>query len=159
MKYRSTVFLRFAVWLFGIGVLALCVFVLPKFTGWFAQDAKRITGFDLFPLAAAWMYAPGLPFFLALYQAWKLLGYVDKNMAFSEKPAKALNSIKYCAAVMSVFYFAGMPFVYLSAQVEDAPGMVLIAAVFAASPLVIAAFASFLRHLLEEAVRLCVRKQ
>ena len=41
------------------------------------------------------MYVAAIPFFVALYQAFKLLSYIDKNQAFSELSVKALKKIKY----------------------------------------------------------------
>ena len=57
------------------------------------------------------MYVSVIPFFVALYQAFKLLSYIDKNQAFSELSVKALKNIKYCAITISILYVVIMPFV------------------------------------------------
>jgi hypothetical protein len=41
------------------------------------------------------LYAAAIPFYFALYQAFKLLSYIDGNKAFSELSVKALKNIKY----------------------------------------------------------------
>lgn len=154
MKRGSTIFLRGAVSLFGIAVLALCIFGLPRFAVWFTQDAAAMTstGNKLYYPILIWLYAPAVPFYTALYQTLKLLGYIDKKTAFSLLSVKALRKIQYCATAMSILYLLGMPFIYFSAQVEDAPGLVLMGAAFACSPFVIATFAAVLQRLLKEAI-------
>lgn len=62
------------------------------------------------------MYAAVIPFYFALYQAFKLLSYIDKNQAFSELSVKALKNIKYCAITISTLYLLGMPLYYLMAK-------------------------------------------
>lgn len=111
-----------------------------------------IYGNNLYYPILIWLYAPAIPFFTALYQTLKLLGYIDKKTAFSLLSVKALQKIQYCAIAMSILYLLGMPFVYFSAKVEDAPGLVLLGAAFVCSPLVIATFAAVLQKLLKEAV-------
>ncbi|MBP1933196.1 5'-3' exonuclease [Ammoniphilus resinae] len=37
------------------------------------------------------MYAAAIPFYFALYQAFRLLNYIDKNQAFLELSVKALK--------------------------------------------------------------------
>ena len=154
MKRGSTIFLRGAVSLFGVAVLALCIFGLPQFAVWFTQDAAAMTsvGNHLYYPILIWLYAPAIPFFTVLYQTFKLLGYIDRKTAFSYLYIKALQKIQHCDVAMGIQYLLGMPLVYFSAQVEDAPGLVLIGAAFACSPLVIATFAAVLRRLLKEAV-------
>ncbi|MDM5326781.1 helix-turn-helix domain-containing protein [Neobacillus sp. CF12] len=49
------------------------------------------------------MYVSAIPFYFALYQAFTLLSYIDKNKAFSEISVKALKKIKnYAAANLSI---------------------------------------------------------
>ncbi len=39
------------------------------------------------------MFVPAIPFFIALYQALKLLNYIDKNEAFSGLSIRALKTL------------------------------------------------------------------
>jgi len=48
------------------------------------------------------MYAAAIPFYTALYQAFKLLNYIDKNQAFSQISVKALMNIKRCAITIQI---------------------------------------------------------
>jgi hypothetical protein len=87
-----------------------------------------------------------------LVQAFKLLSYIDKNQAFSELSVKALKNIKICALTVSGLYLVILPFVFLVADLDDAPGLVIIGMVPVFASLVIAVFAAVLQRLLKEAI-------
>ncbi|GGD60420.1 DUF2975 domain-containing protein [Paenibacillus nasutitermitis] len=149
MKQGTTLFLKAAVILLGIPVLALCIFVVPEIANFAAELYSRsymkyYVFIDL--------YATVIPFYFALYQAFKLLSYIDKNKAFSELSVQALKKIKYCAITISVLYVAGMPLFYLIAERDDAPGIIVIGMVIIFASLVIAVFAAVLQKLLKEAI-------
>lgn len=144
MKQGSTLFLKIAVIFLGAAALALCVFVLPATIGEISMD-----GYDPILLG---MYVPAVPFFFALYQAMKLLNYIDKKKAFSELSVESLRSIKYCAAMIALIYAAGLPYIYRVADLDDAPGVVAIALVIIFASVIISAFAALLQKLLREAL-------
>lgn len=130
----------------GLAVLAFCLVVLPRLIGPF-----DVSGYDPILLG---MYVTAIPFFFALYQAHKLLTYIDKNIAFSRNSVMALKNIKYSALIISVFYIVGMPYVFKIADQDDAPGVVLIGLLFASAPLVIAVFAAVLQKLIQNGLDL-----
>src|SRR4051794_15791399 len=106
MKRGSTLFLRMAVFLIGIPVLAFCIFGLS----WLAKNPVNPDfAHILYPIVIG-MYGSVIPFFVALYQAFKLLSYIDKNQAFSELSVKALKNIKICAMTISGLYVVILPF-------------------------------------------------
>lgn len=143
---RETLFLKVVVFLLGLPIVALCLVGLP----WVAKDAAEAY-WMLKPILLG-MYLTAIPFFVALYQAFKLLSYIDKNIAFSELSVKALKNIKYCAITISTLYVAIMPFLYLMAEFDDAPGIILIGLVCIFAPAVIAVFAAVLEKLLKDAI-------
>ncbi|MFE4238249.1 DUF2975 domain-containing protein [Peribacillus butanolivorans] len=150
MKRGTTLFLKIAVILIGIPVLALCIFLVPviaKFAAELYPDMTYIKYLVLIDL-----YASAIPFYFALYQAFKLLSYIDKNKAFSELSVRALTKIKYCANTISILYVVGMPLFYLIAELDDAPGIILIGLVIIFASMVIAVFAAVLQRLLQEAI-------
>jgi hypothetical protein len=144
MKRRSTMFLRGAVALIGLVVLALCVFALPA--GIRSADAGMYR-----PLVIG-MYISAIPFFAGIYQTLKLLGYIDQNKAFSPASVMALKKIKYYAMAISAFYAAGLPYIYIVAEKDDAPGVMMLGLVLAGASFVIATFAAVLQKLLREAI-------
>ena len=150
MKRGTTLFLKMAVILIGIPILALCLFVVPKI-GDFAGGLYPEMAF-MKSLVLIDMYAAAIPFYFALYQAFKLLNYIDQNQAFSELSVKALKKINYCAITISILYVIGMPLYYLIQQKVDPPGIIGIGLVIIFSSMVIAVFASVLQRLLQEAI-------
>jgi len=150
MKRGTTLFLKVAVILIGIPVLALCIFVVPKI-GQFAGELYPEMAFIQY-LVLMDLYAAAIPFYFALYQAFRLLSYIDENNAFSDLSVEALKKIKYCAITLSGVYVVGMPLFYLIAERDDAPGIILIGMVVIFASMVIAVFAAVLQRLLKEAI-------
>jgi hypothetical protein len=144
MERGSTFFLKAAIVLLGLIVLALCIFALP--TG-ISSDQ---TGYYR-PILIG-MYLPAIPFFFALLQAMKFLGYIDKNKAFSQDSVSTLKKIKYSALIISGLYALGMPYIYMAADRDDAPGVVLIGLILTVAPFVIATAAAVFQRLVQHAV-------
>ncbi|WP_332631674.1 DUF2975 domain-containing protein [Halalkalibacter flavus] len=150
MKQGSTFFLRIAVILIGAPVLGLCLFGIP----WLANHPVNPDyAHMLYPLLII-MYGTAIPFFTALYQAFRLLNYIDTNIAFSNFSVRALKMIKYCAITIGILYLVGMPFLYLIAEMDDAPGIIVIGLVIIFASSVIAVFAAVLQKLLQEAINI-----
>lgn len=150
MKRGSTIFLKIALFIIGIPVLALCIFLVPVI-GEFARELYPDSPYIKY-LVLIDLYATAIPFYFALYQAFKLLSYIDKNHAFSELSVSALKKIKYSGLVFSGLYVLGMPLFYLMAEMDDAPGIILIGMVMIFASFVIAVFAAVLQKLLQEAI-------
>ncbi|MBM7868717.1 putative RDD family membrane protein YckC [Clostridium pascui] len=148
MKQYSTIFLRIAVIIIGIPVLALCIFGLY----WLTKNPVNINyAHILYPVIIG-IYVSTIPFFGALYQALRLLSYIDKNKAFSELSVKALRNIKYCANIISIVYVVILPFVYILAEKDDAPGLIVMGMVPIFASMAIAVFAAVLQRLLQDAI-------
>ncbi len=144
MKQSSTLILKISVVAIGLAVLALCLLVLPA-----GIESDAVGGYRLILLG---MYVTVIPFFIALYQALLLLNAIDQNTAFSELSVKRLTNIKYCALIISALYAAGMPYIYIVAERDDAPGVILIGLVFVGASAVVATFAAVLQKLLRNAI-------
>jgi len=150
MKRGSTIFLRVTVVIMGLIALALCVLLLPAIHAEWGQQYPDVAYMKypiLFGLGGATIL-----FFVALYQAWKLLGYIDANTAFSLVSVTALRYIKYCALLISGLFALGLPLVYYVADIEDAPGIMVIGLFFVFASVVIAGFAAVLQMLLQNAI-------
>ncbi|SES64050.1 Protein of unknown function [Oceanobacillus limi] len=150
MKHGTTLFLKIAVILIGIPILAMCIFLVPGIANFAADMIPEITFMKY--LVFIFLYATAVPFYFALYQAFKLLSYIDKNKAFSELSVRALKNIKYCANIISGFYVLGMPLFYFVAERDDAPGIIIIGMIIIFASTVIAVFAAVLQRLLQDAI-------
>ena len=144
MKRGPTFFLRAVIILIGAGVLGVCVFVLP------IGIMSDITGYYK-PLLIG-MYVPAVPYFIAMYQSIKLLGYIDKNIAFSDLSVQALRYIKQCGIAISALYAVGMPYIFYAADRDDAPGVVAIGLIIIFASAIIAVFAAVLQKLLQNVI-------
>src|SRR2546423_2854712 len=110
MKKSSTVFLQVVIVLIGIGTVALLLWE-PHIEG----RNVHATLFEIYfkdPFLA-YAYAGSIPFFVALYQAFKVLGYVGQNKVFSPEAVKALRTIKFCALSIIGFVVGGEIFIML----------------------------------------------
>ncbi|MGG0301339.1 DUF2975 domain-containing protein [Bacillus albus] len=150
MKQGSTLFLKTAIILIGIPVFALCIFLIPNIGNYAAELYPDIAYIKYLILIN--LYATVIPFYFALYQAFKLVSYIDKGNAFSKLSVRALKKIKQCAVTISVLYVLGMPLFYLVAEKDDAPGIIIIGMILIFASMVIAVFAAVLQRLLKDAI-------
>src|SRR3954465_7826208 len=93
MNRGSILFLKAVLVLIGIGALALLLWE-PQIEGVNRNATLLQVYFDPF---IGYVYVASIPFFVALYQAFKVLGYAGQNTAFSQEAVKAVRTIKYCA--------------------------------------------------------------
>ncbi|UGB33215.1 DUF2975 domain-containing protein [Metabacillus sp. B2-18] len=155
MKRGSTFLLKTAVIFRGIPVLALCIFLLPQIATEAIEQVKMGSELAYIVFSILFlMYISAIPFYFALYQALRLLSYIDQNQAFSDLSVIALKKIKKCAIAISGFYVVNLPFVYIIAEWDDAPGLILIGMVIIGASMVIAVFAAVLQRLLQEAIHI-----
>ncbi|ETP70279.1 membrane protein [Planococcus glaciei] len=147
---RETLFLKAVIILMAIPVLAVCIFVVPPLSSFVAEIIPQWAFLQYVFLIA--MYLTAVAYFTALYQTLKLLGYIDKNIAFSERSVKALKNIKYCAIAITVLYILCLPIILYMAQVDDAPGLGGIGMIITFGAMVIAVFAAVLQKLLQNAI-------
>ena len=117
MKQRLTVFLQVVIVLIGIVSLAIMI-RLPLIEG-------RAVNLDLFSIYLEpfilYGYASSVAFYVALYKAFKLLGYIGQNKEFSIYPVKALRSIKYCAILLSILIVIAGLYIRIFHNKEDDP--------------------------------------
>jgi len=149
MRLKSTFFLKIAVILIGIPVLAIGIFGLFDLYNYPLNPNNH--ELILYPIIIG-IYVTGIPFYFALYQAFKLLCYIDKSNAFSELSVKALKNIKYCTISISIFYTTVLPVCISYSRKQDFPGLVIMAMVSGFTSVVIAVFAAVLQKLLKEAI-------
>lgn len=139
-----TLFLKLVIFCIGASVLGLCTYLLIL--------SLSSEGVGLYRPILIGMCVASIPFFFGLYQALKLLSYIDENKAFSELSVDALRKIKRSAVTISALYAAGMPYIYYVADQDDAPGGILIGLVLMAAPMVVAVFTAILQKLLQSAI-------
>lgn len=120
----------------------------------FPSTEGRAKNLDLFSIYAdpfiLYGYAASIPFFIALYKAFKLLGYVRHNEAFSLNSVKALKAIKYCAIVLSILIVMAGLYVRIFHNKDDDPaGFLAICMVTTFVSLVVAAAVTVFEKILQ----------
>jgi|SRR5699024_4316497 len=148
MERGTTLFLKIAVFLIGITILVLCVILLPWLANYTASMYPEFAYLQ-FPVLIG-VYATAIPFFIALYQALRLLSYIDNNNAFSNLSVKALKRIKHCAVLISILYVIGI--IFLISQNAFNPGLAIIGFTITFTSVVIAVFTAVLQRLLNNAL-------
>ena len=144
---RSSIFLQAVIVLIGLGALAFLLWE-PHVEGRNAQ-ATLVEIYFKDPFLA-YAYLASIPFFAALTQAFKVLGYAGQNKVFSPATVKSLRTIKKCAISIIGFVIGGEIFIVLGNN-DDYAGVVVMVIVIAFISLVVAAAAAVLARIVEEA--------
>jgi hypothetical protein len=152
MKRGSTFFLQGVVVFLGLATLAICVFALPEI--WKGSSEEYPTASHAISLIVIGLYVTAIPFFIALWQALKLLRYIKENKAFSDLSVRALRTSKRCWTVIAVLYLGGVPLLIPIAHADDAPGLLPIGLIIALAPVAVAVFAAVLERLLQSGMDL-----
>jgi len=153
MKRSSTIFLQVVVVIIGIGVLALML--------WFPNIEGRNAHATLFQVYfndpfLAYAYTASIAFFTALYQAFKLLGYVRRDEVFSQAAVKALRTIKYCAMALVAFIVGAEAWIFIvqRGKEDDIAGGVMMGLFLIFVSAVVATAAAVFERTLQSAVDL-----
>jgi hypothetical protein len=152
MKRSSTIFLQVVIVLIGIVALALMLWE-PHLEGRNAHATLFQIYFDDPFLAYA--YVASIAFFVALYQGFKLLGYVGRGEVFSQRSVKALRTIKHCAMSL-VGFLAGAEayFSIIRRGQDDIAGGVMMGLLLIFVSTVVATAAAVFERILQSAVEL-----
>jgi len=151
MKRSSTIFLQGVVVLIGIVVLAMLI-RFPLMEG-------RAANLDLLSIYAdpliLYAYAGSIAFFVALYKAFRLLGYIGQNKVFSAESVGTLKTIKYCALVLGVLIIGAGVYVRIFHHEDDDPaGFIALCIVTCFASVVVATAAAIFEKILQNALDL-----
>ncbi len=151
MKQSSTIFLQGVIVLIGIVALAIMIR--------FPSTEGRAENLDLFSMYSdpfiLYGYAASIPFFIALYKAFKLLRYIGQNKAFSLNSVRTLSSIKYCAIVLSIFIvMAGLYIGILHNKDDDPAGFLAMCIVTTFVSLVVATAVAVFEKILQNGMEI-----
>ncbi len=150
MKRSSTIFLQIVIVLIGVGALAGML--------WEPHVEGRNVHATLFEIYfkdpfLAYAYIASIPFFVALYQSFKVLVYVRQNKTFSHATVKALRTIKYCAIAIIGFVAVSVVFMMFGDK-DDRPPGVFMRILITFPAIVIATAAAMFERILQNAVEL-----
>ncbi len=149
MKRGSTIFLQVVIVLIGISALAFMLWE-PSIEGRNAHATLYQIYFNDPFLAYA--YITSTAFFVGLYQAFKLLGYIGRNEVFSEHSVRALRTIKFCAITLISFIVAPVAYLFIVRPGDDIAGGVAMGLIMIFISIIVATVAAVLERRLQHAV-------
>lgn len=149
MKRRSIIFLQAVIVLIGISALTFMLWE-PHLEGRNAHATLfQIYFNDPF---LAYAYTASIAFFVAVYQAFRLLGYIGQNKAFSLNSVKALRTIKYCALTIVAFIVAPEAYLFIVRPGDDIAGGVMMGFFIMFISVVVATVADVFENLLQSVI-------
>lgn len=146
MKRGLTTFLQVVIVLIGVGALAFMLWE-PLLEGRNAHATLFQTYFNDPFLAYA--YTASIAFFVALYQAFRVLGYIRQNKTYSQATVKALRTIKYCAMTIIGFIVPAVAYLFIVRPGDDIAGGVFMGSLITFISSTIAAAAAVVERVLK----------
>lgn len=148
MKRGSTLFLKL--------VLIFIAIVTLVGMAWFPQSEGRAANLDLITIYTdpfiIYLYIASIPFFVGLYQAFKLLNFIDANQAFSQGAVNILKNMKFASLSLIGFIALALFYIRFFAYGEDPAGPTMLGICMALAFGVIATAAGVFQKLLQNAV-------
>jgi hypothetical protein len=148
MKRSSTLFLKVVILLIAIGALAGLIR--------FPQTEGRAANLDLIGIykdpVIIYIYIASIPFFVGLYQAFKLLNFIDANKAFSQGAVNTLKNMKFAALCLIGFIALAEVLLRFFIHGDDPAGPMALGIFMAFACGVIATAAGVFQKLLQNAV-------
>jgi hypothetical protein len=118
MKKGSTLFLKVVILLIAIAALATMLR--------FPLSEGRATNLDLINIYSdpfiVYIYIASIPFFIGLYQALKLLNFIDANKAFSQSAVNTLKNMKFASLSLIGFIAFAVFYIRFFVHGEDPAG-------------------------------------
>ena len=148
LKRSSTLFLKMIILFTAIGALAGLI--------WFPQTEGRAANLDLIGIYTdpfiIYIYIASTPFFVGLYQAFKLLNFIDANKAFSQGAVNTLKNMKLASLSLIGFIAGALFYIRFFVRGDDAAGPTMLGICMSLAFVVIATAASVFQKLLQNAV-------
>ena len=146
MKRGSTIFLQVVIVLIAIGALALML--------WEPHIEGRNVHATLFQIYfndpfLVYAYIASISFFVALYQTFKLLGYIAQNKVFSLNSVRALRTIKYCAIAIVGFIVPAEAYLFIVRPGDDIAGGVFMGVLISFISIVVATAADVFEKIVQ----------
>ena len=150
MKRGPTIFLQIVIVIFSIGLFAALLWE-PQVEG----RNVNATQFEIYfkdPFLA-YIYLAFIPFFVGLYQVFKMLGFARRDEKFSPRSVRALRILKYCAITTALFIIGAEAYIFVFVRgTDDVGGGVMMGAFIILVCVVIATAAALFERILQNAV-------
>jgi hypothetical protein len=150
MNRRSTLFLQVVIVL--IGIVAAALLLWEPWVEGVNANATTLSEIYFDDPFLAFAYVGSISFFVALYQAFKVLGYVRNYKTFSQATVNALRTIQYCALTIIGFVAIGEVFILLNHGSDDPIGGVFMGILITIGSITMAATATMVEGIVQHAM-------
>ncbi len=148
MKRGSTLFLKIVIVLIAIATFAGLIR--------FPQTEGRALHLDLISIYTdpfiIFIYIGSIPFFIGLYQAFKLLNFIDANKAFSQGAVNTLKNMKFASLSLIGFIVLALLYIRFFAHGDDPAGPTALGIVVSFVVAIIATASAIFQKLFQNAV-------
>ena len=148
MNRSSTLFLKVVILLIAIGALAGLI--------WFPQTEGRAANLNLVSIYTdpfiIYICVASTPFFIGLYQAFKLLNYIDARNAFTQDAVNTLRNMKFASLSLIGFIALALFYIRFFAHGDDPAGPTALGIIVSFAVAVIATAAAVFQKLFQNAV-------
>ncbi len=148
---KEILILRISCVAFAVIIITACVLLFPKFIDFYPQQEPTVNVFRyLFMIG---IYMQSVLIIYILFQVWVILKYLEQHTFFEYKSPKRINHIIISLWIISILYVLIMPLVVYVADVDDAPGLIIIGLFFVGVSLASIAFVSLIRKTLIQVLK------
>jgi hypothetical protein len=148
MKQNSTIFLKIVLALMAAGVFVGLL--------WFPQTEGAARNQELVSIYTNpftfYVYIGSIPFFVGVFQAFKLLNLIEANEAFSQSAVHALKNIKLASLSLIGFIALALLYIRFFANGDDVAGPTMLGTAVSFAVVVIATAAAVFQKLFQNAV-------
>ncbi|MDT8337267.1 MAG: DUF2975 domain-containing protein [Candidatus Izemoplasmatales bacterium] len=148
MKNYQVLFLKI---LIGMAIIPVLFLVLYKFPSLFIEGFS--SGSEYVPYLFGSMISVcimSVPYAISLVHTFKLLILLEKKEFVSQNSEKSLTIIKKMAFIVAIIFLVDMPFIYIIADMDDAPGLIMIGLFLMIFALAIGVFANLIKKFISE---------
>ena len=149
MKRSFIILLQSFILIFGLLIITVLI-RLPLSEG-------RAAHLDLFHIYAdpfiLYGYLASIPFFIGLYQGFKILGYTRQHKLFTFNTISALKILNYCAVIFGILIIGAGLFIILFHSKEDDPaGFIALCILTTFSSIIVVTVARLFQRKLQKAI-------
>lgn len=134
----------------SIIILMLCIFWLPYMARHTVELFPEVA-YLKYPILFG-IYLTCIPFYIGIFETFKLLRLIEKEDAFTEDASKSLRVITLSAICVVALYIMGI--VYLDIENTLPPGLALLGLTIIFAAFIIAVFAAVLKALLMKVIKI-----
>lgn len=149
MKNISILFLKSVLIIIGVVILIALI--------WFPLTEGRAQNLDLFKIYSdpliLFVYVVSISFFIAIFHAFKILGFVEKNIFFTQNTKNSLRIIKLCAIILAISIFLVAVFILIFHDKNDDPAGFIVLCIFSiVVTIIIASLTAIFENLLQSMI-------